>query len=163
MPASNASWLGLSDSFWGALIGAAISGIFALSVFALSKRHEIKKEKDLIKSTKMLVNFVHENIEGKIGRYVEEFEAGDDMSKEVDDSLSSIEQHNIYLSHIDYKGLFIDPNVLKNTVRYIKSLNKIIGYLQIHNKDNYGYILLDKDEFKKNFLEMNESIYELNN
>lgn len=32
-------------SFWGALLGALISGIFAISVFALGKRSENKKEK----------------------------------------------------------------------------------------------------------------------
>lgn len=163
IPASNATWFGLSDSFWGALIGAAISGIFAISVFVLSKRHEIEKEKDFIKSTKILMNFVHENIKFKIERYIEEFESGNNMSKEVDESLSVIEQHSIYLSHIDYKGLFLDPNVLKNTVRYVEALNNIIGYFQIHNKANYGYVMLNKNEFKKNYIEMNKSINELNN
>lgn len=162
MPASNASWLGLSDSFWGALIGAGITGIFAICVFALGKYQEEKNKRKYLSSVKWLLNHVHENTENNIEEYIKGYKLSGVMPDTVHESLPKIIEQENYLKHLDYKNLIMEPLILKNTIRYIGAFEYIVNQLREHNSDNYGYIFLDIDKVKNRFKEMKESIQEIN-
>lgn len=159
---SSNMWFGLSDSFWGALLGAGISGVFAVGVFILGKFQEKKNKRKYLDSVKWLLNHVHENTEDKIDEYIKGYKVSSGMTDVVHDSLPKITEQENYLKHLDYKNLITEPKLLKNTLKYIGAFGYITDQLRLHNSDNYGYIFLDIDKFKTKFKEMNESIQEIN-
>lgn len=162
MPDSSASWLGLSDSFWGALIGAGITGIFAICVFALGKYQEEKNKRKYLDSVKWLLNHVHTNTEDSIEEYIKGYRVSTEMSEAVHNSITKIIEHENYLKHMDYQNLIIEPIILKNTVRYIGAFEYIVNQLKDHNNNNYGYVFLDIDKVRTSFSEMRVSIQEIN-
>lgn len=162
-------WLGLSDSFWGALLGAGISGLFAVGVLIIGKILENNNKKQLFNNVKWLVKFVHLNIEEKLQKYISDAEAGKEMSEEVHKSINDILNYSLYLEQIDFNEIIGDTNVLTNVIQYKSALNNIN---KIIKHDDYGFLFVkhlsnDKtnetrlDMVKKMYKQMNESIKEL--
>lgn len=166
----NTMWFGWSDGFWGALLGAAISGLFAVGVYALGKWQERKKNKEIIKNSNWIVMFVHKKVEQGLNKYIEEAEAKKDMSSEVHKFISELSYYKLYLDKIDFKMIFNDNKVLTNTIEYIRAYDELMKIIKF---DDYGYLFVkytsdpktketNFDILKKLYAEMKMSVKNLN-
>jgi|GEM_PF-5199468 hypothetical protein len=131
--------------FWGALLGALISGIFAITVFALGKRSENKKEKKELLSFGELyctsVNVLQESyVFGQIAfmdgfiEEIKEKEYNPHRLKTIDasDYLDRISQINIQ----DLSKLYVLLNrETKNLVIAVNNLDFIKNQLQNYVSD----------------------------
>ncbi|WP_404333660.1 hypothetical protein [Planococcus rifietoensis] len=162
MPASNEMWFGLSDSFWGALFGAGVSGLFAILVFALGKHQENKNRRKYLNSVKWLLNHVHENINNKIDAYIENYSAYKDMPDKVRFSIPKIIENESYLKYIEYNNLLIEPQLLKNSIKYVGAFKSLSEVIKNSNYKDYGYHMGDIEKIKMNYDEMKESIKLIN-
>ena len=142
----------LDGSFWGALLGAIITGGIAIYVFLMSKIYDDKKSLKLVKNYKYIINKIH-------GESIEEFKVFLDAAKsksELPDNYREVITHLLMRKKIfdliDVNGLIKETEKAVNIIDYMIVYRDAVEMIdRYHGKyGNLFFLYIGEDNNKPN-------------
>lgn len=170
MQSSNTMWFGLSDSFWGALLGALITGLIAIAVFWWGSSNEVNKRKKLVKNYSKIILELDKIASDDFKMFISAGKNEIDLADKYNAKLVELNVQGKILNKIDVNSLIKESDKALYILKYITAYEESVELLfKTHNK--YGNIFLGKEEEDNNrsqlgwlefyFEEMENSIGEI--
>lgn len=142
---------GFSDSFWGSLFGALLTGIFAILVWVFQIISETNKGKKIKNNIEKVIEISYNDLDEfsrcleKISKYKSKDDEKDRLSYELFSKLDAVLKNNKILSLFTLDILFYklshDDEILKKT-HYISAYREVAELLNHYKDQTYGTLFI---------------------
>ncbi|RLJ89914.1 hypothetical protein [Planococcus citreus] len=154
----SASWLGLSDSFWGSLSGALITGIIAIVVFVIGSIIENKRRRKVIKNYVETIKEIHSNTICDLRVFLEASKPKVDLPKDYQDKIVYLVINGKMLNYFDMTEMMRESKVAIHVMEYVQTYQETVQLIESSHSTRYGNLFFKfiNNEDGKNDPEMLE-------
>lgn len=140
IPEQTVTWFGLSDSFWGSLSGAVITGIIAILVFIIGSRIERKRKENLIKNYQETVKEVHSNTIEDFKMFLEASKPKKELPEDYQDKILYLLTNGRILNHLDVNEMLKESKKAIHVMEYALIFQEAAQLISSKHHGRYGNI-----------------------